>query len=226
MSRRDLWKLIGCYVATEIFQIHEQWKGHPRPKGPVAYDLMGYVSVSSDSPNVYGASLFRDELYFQTDNGEPGEIVFNFYLDLSIDESSVDPEFHVSLSSPKDSEGNEFFYLEEREFLASISEEISISTLGDGSGFVESDTYLPISISTAAAVYGGTGIIDWGNTFLLRSVDVYQWENDQRILLDPRNYTLMSSDLAKAIPEPSTFALMVLGLFGIGYKRSRSKTSA
>ena len=217
------------------------------------YDLRGKLSNGSDTTHEYnarGESAFWDEIYFETETGDPAELVFNFniHVDFSMPDGYIADEnywFDVTFGTQRVDENGDPIWDSGRPLGIGIQTEnifddfdglLSFSTLNNpfhdlyNGELVKSGTYFPIYFSTAAHIIAPTNAlvasIDWLNTFQLDSIDAYliddQGERVRKLSSD--EYTLYST--SQSIPEPATLTLIGLGLAGIGYRRHRSKKVA
>jgi hypothetical protein len=206
-----------------------------------AYVLKGSVGNSKNTEWQAGG-YFRDELYFETYNGQPAELALTFSIEASgeVYEPWGDTLetghawLNISMNVPIDSEPSGWIYLSQQTLLYqttadsfSINSQVTLkSTDWDSQNLVGSGTYLPLSISlwgTANNAY-----LNWGDTVQLVNVQVFQ----KGVALDDSQFTILSNNGESyfsafehtTVPIPGALWLLGSGLAGIiGIRRKGNK---
>ncbi|MCU0962521.1 MAG: PEP-CTERM sorting domain-containing protein [Pirellulaceae bacterium] len=217
------------------------------------YGFSGFSSARNWYQNAFGfpfnsvqtGGFFRDELYFETVDGAPGSLEFDFHVSFSLELLEDWDTEEVPAGSYAEFQMNVLGYTGEGpagpafesldtfelrldaggdEHLA-YDDTVTIATNANGH-LLRSGNYIPLSFTKWT--YANNGEIDWMNTVTLEDVRVYDAEGN---LLGPQQYTLRSPNdqyfgFQNEVPEPGSallFGVGLLGLIGIGWCRSRQK---
>jgi hypothetical protein len=185
------------------------------------YQFNGYNYAYNGSGDVHAGGFFRDEIYFQTYDGSPGYLEFQFGIEFSLELARTDVAaqslFGMTLLGYNGgdvviNDPNELPY--DFTLLDSFKQFLKVDAAGnitlndvaytsDSLSFDETVTLATnanghlltsssyIPLSFTLWTDTNEGYADWGHTVVLQGVKAY---DDQGNLLDPTKYTLLSQN--------------------------------